>query len=177
MFNNPPTAFTRFKTPEDIPHALNCADSCVLPVSLLSQQWWSRTYTGVLTLPMQEHRKLIEHILRFGGREVCMSGWEPDLDVLLSDGEFMYGAGANFQPMKNGECHANSAALWQRSPEQLQIMTGYALTVDGFWRQHTWCLECATGRPLETTTTRLAYYGVVLSDDESKAFSLSNRYD
>lgn len=99
---------------------------------------------------------------------------EPDLYALQQQGVFLYGAGAQLHPMRNGECHANSATLWRRSPRTVQIMTGYALTIDGLWRQHSWCLERATGQPIETTTARLAYYGMVLTDADADLFAQTN---
>lgn len=170
--------FIRYQQPEALPRRLVCAELSPMQKMLLQSSWWARDYKGrlPLNLQQQQHRPLILSILRFGGNEVCMPDEEPDLDALLTDGEFLYGELAKLVPMRQSECHANSSALWRASPAALQIMTGYALSVDGMWRQHTWCLEANTGRPVETTTARLGYFGIVLSAEEAKAFSLSNTY-
>lgn len=45
---------------------------------------------------------------------------------------------------------------------KLRIFTGYGLADHGTWHQHSW-LATEDGRVVETTSPRLAYYGVELS--------------
>jgi len=170
--------FPRYTAPAEMPYPLVCTPMDSAWLERVRGQWWSQSYTQTpQDAPwVRAHRALIAHILQFGGEEVCMPGEESDLHELTHRGEFLYGAGAKMKTMRRCECHANSAALWTKNPAALRIMTGYALTVDGMWRQHTWCIEVATGRPIETTTGRIAYYGVVLDEDEASRFALTNTY-
>jgi len=47
-------------------------------------------------------------------------------------------------------------------------VTGWALSNDGIWRQHTWLLK---GKAIvETTSPREKYYGFVLTDEEANQF-------
>jgi hypothetical protein len=71
------------------------------------------------------------------------------------------------------ECHGNTAALWIRA-EADAIGTGYALSDDGLWRQHSWGVD-ADGTVVETTERRVAYVGVVLTDPaDAVMFALAN---
>jgi hypothetical protein len=65
--------------------------------------------------------------------------------------------------------------LYVRSRGAVRIASGYALTGDGLWRQHSWGVDAADGRVIETTVRRVRYYGVILGDDdESLEFFFSN---
>lgn len=56
-----------------------------------------------------------------------------------------------------------------------ELLTGYALSDDGYWRQHSsWCLSPAR-RLIETTVRREHYFGFRLSEDEAFAFANANR--
>ena len=80
------------------------------------------------------------------------------------------------------KCHSNSANLWEnnRHDHDVRICTGYALSKDGLWRQHTWLVhyyKTATQnrvRVIETTCKRVAYYGVELTEEEAEEFSRNN---
>ena len=58
---------------------------------------------------------------------------------------------------KPGSCHENVAALLQRD-ELDSGWTGYALSEDGLWRNHSWGQR--NGKIVETTEPRLVYWGV-----------------
>lgn len=70
-------------------------------------------------------------------------------------------------------CHGNAAALWIRA-EADAIGTGYALSDDGLWRQHSWGVD-DDGTVVETTERRVAYVGIVLCDPaDAVAFAVAN---
>lgn len=56
------------------------------------------------------------------------------------------------------------------------IATGYALSEDGLWRSHSWVIQPMkrTVRVWETTVKRVAYFGVVLTDEECEQFWYDN---
>jgi len=70
-------------------------------------------------------------------------------------------------------CHGNASKLWTKS-EQLQLVTGYALSNDGLWRQHTWVWNPSTDELIEITVRNEKYFGVVLSDEEAANYFLAN---
>lgn len=60
-------------------------------------------------------------------------------------------------PMQISACHDNCYELYVHNPK-LRIFTGYALSMDGLWRHHSWILE-ENGNIIETTERRLIYLG------------------
>lgn len=85
---------------------------------------------------------------------------EPDLDLLLRDGKTREGETSSVKG-KQGECHKNVARYWKKSGGD--IVTGYALSKDGGWRQHSWIED--GGKILETTGDRREkYFGAPVED-------------
>jgi hypothetical protein len=76
-------------------------------------------------------------------------------------------------------CHSNVAHYWDENRERLAIATGYALSKDGLWRQHSWLLQKKVSaeqcRILETTVNREKYFGIILNDGEAEIFSQVNK--
>ena len=70
-------------------------------------------------------------------------------------------------------CHSNSAACWDENRELCRICTGYALSKDGVWRQHSWVLT-NDGTVVETTEKRVQYFGYVMTEEECEEFLESN---
>ena len=71
-------------------------------------------------------------------------------------------------PGEVSDCHRNSARLWQ---ERLAtaIGSGYTLSRDGLWREHSWAWR-NDGALLETTEARLKYFGIRLESDRADRF-------
>jgi hypothetical protein len=71
-------------------------------------------------------------------------------------------------------CHTNVAYIWYENQEELAIGTGYALSDDGLWRQHSWLVRkepiAEQYSLLETTIKRIKYFGVILTKSEAQAF-------
>ncbi|MFC7246118.1 hypothetical protein ACFQO7_26885 [Catellatospora aurea] len=99
-------------------------------------------------------------LLSFGGSLVVPPVIpESDLDELLARGS-AFGTVVRRVQGDVGECHRNVAMLWiDRTIDS--IGTGYALSDDGLWRQHSWGID-AEGALVETTDERRAYVGIVL---------------
>lgn len=77
------------------------------------------------------------------------------------------------EEMARNSCHSNAAFLWKNKISGLVgIGTGYALSEDGLWRQHSWCLT--PGGIIETTEVRHTYYGVRL--EGARADRFASRY-
>ena len=98
----------------------------------------------------------------------------PDQDVpsLLESG-FVTSGPITLKLMKSSSCHQNVAAVWtKRKFGIVGIATGYALSEDGLWRQHSWGV--LREGVLETTEARVKYFGIVLQREKADFFAFSN---
>lgn len=125
---------------------------------------------------MEEAFLLREHLLEFGGNIACMQLFDPDLKDIMERGQFWYGEHARVKKGRPCHCHENSSLLWDANRGHCQIATGYALSKDGCWRQHTWVVQplATKYRIWETTEKRIAYFGYVLNDEECEKFLFEN---
>jgi hypothetical protein len=114
-------------------------------------------------------------LLRLGGEFiVAPPKFDPDLPKLL-DGGFVTGGQVTLKRMKSSLCHQNVAAVWRaRRPSIVAIGTGYALSDDGLWRQHSWGV--LREGILETTEERMKYFGIFLQGTEADHFAACNPY-
>lgn len=134
---------------------------------------YAKTHLEFLTLHML--------LVSIGGYETCFPSIEEDMGIILERGRF-YPGRSKMMVGRPSQCHSNTAELWRinRESHDVRICTGYALSDDGLWRQHSWLVHRYwTGkqhrtRIVETTTKRLAYFGVELNDDESLEFVENN---
>src|SRR5215469_6773718 len=112
-------------------------------------------------------------LLRLGGDFLVVPP-KPDQDVpmLLQQG-FLTSGPIMHKLMKSSSCHRNVAAVWTKKKFGIVgIATGYALSDDGLWRQHSWGI--LRDGVLETTETRLKYFGIVLQGEKADFFAFSN---
>lgn len=140
----------------------------------LKQKWWATNYTGEIQPHLKPLLRLINLLLQFGGEEVCMPAKEPDLYKILARGQLWYGNRIDFVEGLPCECHRNVSYLWVENKAFLLIATGYALSDDGMWRQHSWAINPITKKVIETTKDRLLYFGYVLDLEESERFFYEN---
>jgi hypothetical protein len=140
-------------------------------------KWWASGYTGAET-GMPDDMALIKKLLSFGGYEACVDYQEPDAKAILERGQLWYGDRVDMMPGQPSQCHLNSSYLWQANKDQFEvaIATGYALTSDGMWRQHSWVMlrRYRSVRVIETTTQRIAYFGFVMTMEQAEKFCLYN---
>jgi hypothetical protein len=118
------------------------------------------------------HLGLKNILLNIGGWAACIPAVEPDLEKLKLRGRKFPGKSI----MMKGEpcrCHSNSAACWDENRELCKICTGYALSRDGMWRQHSWILT-NQGKIVETTEKRVQYFGYIMTLEECELFLDSN---
>lgn len=144
----------------------------------INENWWGSGYTKPFDTREHAQIDLVTHIREFGGYEVCMPYYEEDLHKLLSRGQFWYGDRSQIKKGAPSQCHRNTCNLWKanRETHELAIATGYALSKDGMWRQHTWLMirKPRSISIIETTVKRLAYYGFVMTEKEALEFCDSN---
>lgn len=130
--------------------------------------------------PINGHRmpELRSRLLALGGEEVCLPTFEEDLLKILERGQLWFGNRTLLKRGKPSRCHENSSILWSKDQEKLALCTGYALSEDGMWRQHSWLVKISPkyNKIIETTVPRIAYYGFVMDDKEAKEFYYANCY-
>jgi|SRR3954452_4284947 hypothetical protein len=118
--------------------------------------------------------RLRDRLLSFGGVELVVPGAvDPDIEELVQRGSLIHGP-VELYMMDESVCHENVAKLWDTNPGLLRhVGTGYALTPDGLWRQHSWGIK-ADGTIVETTVLRSLYFGLVLDGDRADFFVFCN---
>jgi len=121
------------------------------------QRWWNR-FTPLMTE-------------KLGVLVVPPSFPEEHARELQERGEFNTSVGVPIDGRRS-QCHTNAAQLWL-DKKVCAIATGYALSDDGLWRQHSWGVD-EDGRAVETTEERIAYFGFELDEDESREFVEAN---
>ena len=117
-------------------------------------------------------RQLERKLLSLGGMQVAI---QPD-----EDAESILGLGRTFPARtavqmegKMSRCHGNVACIWDADRKRLKIVTGWALSEDGIWRQHSWAWDTAKRCVIETTLPRTMYFGFVLPEREAEKFYLA----
>lgn len=137
-----------------------------------SRAWLKRARQKGFTSKTGPACPLKKKLLKIGGWSVCKPGADPDLQALLTRGRRFPGRSI----MMKGEpsqCHRNSSLCWDENREKCRICTGYALTRDGMWRQHSWVIT-NSGIIVETTTKRVQYFGYILNPQECELFLWGN---
>jgi len=120
-----------------------------------------------------EIRGLRALLLEIGSIELVAPPWRDcNVPVLIHAGFVMEGR-VVLRIMEHSACHRNLSRLWARKRNGLVgIGTGYALSGDGLWRQHSW----GVGRRgiVETTQVRMRYFGYLLQGRDADSFAAAN---
>lgn len=119
---------------------------------------------------MTSAERLREVLLKIGGSEVHIPDDDPDLENVLARGQAWRGAVASPAPGLPDRCHQNAIWLWEDNRDDMRIATGYALSDDGGWRSHSWCVDVGGTRVFETTEPRADYYGFIMTEEECEDF-------
>lgn len=140
----------------------------------IKQKFWATNYEGKIAHNLLPLLELRDFLLGFGGEEVCLPAHESDLENILSRGQLWYGDRVEFMKGEPCECHRNTCYLWLGNKARILIATGYALSDDGMWRQHTWGVYPQKKKIIETTVERVLYFGFVMNLEESENFTFLN---
>lgn len=155
----------------------------------IDAQWWAKKNGIEQILPenmsdypeyfvnmMKSMLQLRTLLLSFGGSEVCMPAYEEDLYNILARGQLWYGDRIHMMKGQPSQCHRNSSYCWEANQDKTVLCTGYALSEDGMWRQHSWLVELRPrkNRIVETTVPRVAYFGFGMDADEAWKFYFDN---
>jgi hypothetical protein len=168
------TVFNSYTCAESLPKKIACQPLDDEWRQQLACYWWSPNYVYQRTSEQAALYRLAKHLVNFSGHVTCMQHDEPDLDELLSIGYFVYGEGAALKLGQPKVAHKNAALLWREDSQRYVIVTGYGLSQDGMWRQHSWCYDKHLKKIIETTYLRVAYYGFDLGAVASADFFLGN---
>jgi len=151
-------------------------------IGAVNEAWWEQPNQGGDSAERLAMRTLRDRLLAFGGNSAPLHHPEPDLEKILERGQLWLGKNVL---MKRGwpvHCHHNAASFWAEHCDtdwkggEVVLATGYALSDDGEWRQHSWCLcrRPRSVRVIESTEKRLAYFGFALLEDEAWDFYRQN---
>lgn len=114
---------------------------------------------------------LYGRLLEVGGKAVA-ARYEEDAEKILERGVEMSPKGLKMMVGNKSACHANTARLYEANFKVVKIVTGYALSPDQVWRQHTWGLW--DNKVVETTEKRTKYFGFILTPQETEDFCRHN---
>jgi hypothetical protein len=136
------------------------------------QEWIKRAREHTRGQGPKKHQKLKNKLLDIGGWAAVIPKIEEDLEKIMKRGGKFPGHSKTMkgQPC---QCHSNSAFCWDENRNLCKICTGYALSRDGVWRQHSWVIT-NQGQLIETTEKRIQYYGYVMDHDECEEFFFRN---
>jgi hypothetical protein len=134
--------------------------------------WLERARAHTRGRGRRRHLGLKNVLLDIGGWAACIPNVEEDLAKLLERGRRFPGRSVSMKG-EPSRCHSNSAYCWDENRGSCSICTGYALSRDGMWRQHSWLLT-NQGRVVETTEKRVQYFGYVLDEEECELFLFQN---
>jgi hypothetical protein len=101
---------------------------------------------------------------------------DDQIGEVLDRGRYFPGRRARIEQGVMSACHTNVSVLFFLTGGTVRIATGYALSADGLWRQHSWGVDSEDGQIVETTVPRLGYYGFVLDDTEILRFWLHHMW-
>lgn len=129
----------------------------------------------------EDFQRLHAILLAIGGEETCFPCMEEDMKAILERSYYHNGT-SKMMKGRPSQCHGNVCELWQLNHDALdvRICTGYALSSDGLWRQHSWLVHNYSTktqqrmRIIETTEKRVAYYGFELTTEEAEKFCYFN---
>lgn len=121
---------------------------------------------------------LEKKLLSIGGTRVAKQP-EEDLDSMLSRGQVFFSKKVKRVKMKPCRCHGNAGVFWKNYSEangfdNIKIVTGWCLSKDGIWRQHSFLYQPMDNVIIETTEKRIVYFGFVLDLKESEVFHENN---
>ena len=155
----------------------------VRAVSQFSDKDW-RKVMGKIIFPEAgpayngQYMDLAKRLLSFAGASVCIPDLEEDLDAIMQRGQLWLGNRSQLMKGEGSRCHSNVSELFRnnRDEHEVAIATGYALSDDGIWRQHSWLLwrKLRSVSLVETTEPRLLYYGFVMTHWEGDQFMRDN---
>jgi len=75
---------------------------------------------------------------------------EPVTSAIMTLGMLWPTIGRKTMPGDRNNCHESAKKHEQRYPRRYRAITGFALSTDGLWRQHSWTFDFKDGRIADT---------------------------
>lgn len=150
------------------PHFPKCTPLEPSRVTFINERWLPNNLPAT-------GKTIQQGLLSFGGSQALIHSVDDDLPKILSRGQ-LWGPTSQMMKGRQSQCHENSALLWESNQDKLFLATGYALSDDGIWREHSWCIlpKPRSIKVIETTEPRELYFGFVLTLDETMEFATKN---
>lgn len=141
--------------------------------------WFQDTIDEMKAMHPKMDDRLVDlrkHLLNFAGEATCLPAYEEDIDDILKYGQFWVGNNIKIMKGLPSQCHYNSSRLWEKNKKDCRICTGYALSDDGMWRQHSWVIwmKPRSNQIIETTVPRIVYFGYVMTSEQCELFAHNN---
>lgn len=152
-------------------------------VRCANSSWWSKEYNGETPKNIDNRLlRLRDTLLSMAGCEVVLPIADEDIADITQYGQLWTNITTKMMKGRPSKCHANAAELWYENKETYKdghaiiICTGYALSKDGFWRQHSWLIhaKARANNVIETTEPRLAYFGFGMTYEQAERFEYYN---
>lgn len=145
-----------------------------------STQWWAQNSyedaSKFYDIEKPLSRKLYnlrDKLLTFGGEMACMPAYpDTDTDNIIKYGQLWLGKNHKMMRGLPSQCHFNSCRCWVANTDKTRICTGFALSPDGMWREHSWLIHIKpqSNIIIETTVPRIAYFGYVMTTEQCEQF-------
>jgi hypothetical protein len=122
------------------------------------------------SIPLSEdEQEICSRMLEAGGDLVLWVPGDRDVQNWIERGQIIHSENLVCKPGLPNDCRANSARYWQKHNARCSIVTGYGLSADGMWRQHTFLTQ-ADETVIETTVPRKLYFEYRLEPAEAWQF-------
>ncbi|VBB17637.1 hypothetical protein YASMINEVIRUS_100 [Yasminevirus sp. GU-2018] len=119
---------------------------------LKEKPWWNRVF--------EDFQKFLE--AKFPGTHVVAFPSNDAVDSLLRVNTVCVpDEKTQLKKMTRSACHDNCYKLYKKDRSN-KVYTGYALSADGLWRNHSWIIK--DGSIIETTEKRVLYLGYCQAD-------------
>ncbi len=119
----------------------------------------------------KELQEVETYLLALGGRELVYMPLIIPVFYLRLHGHTFENYPVKIITGKPTYCHDNVIAKWKKNKKRYTMVTGYGLSNDGLWRQHSWLIDTKNTILLETTVARILYYGVLLEGTIAELFA------
>ncbi len=106
-----------------------------------------------------KQQELEAKLLSIAGTRV-VSHIDPYSQLVLMFGSLSPAYKVVLNKLEANSCHWNCLKLKAQHPDWIHYY-GYGLSKDGLWRSHSWLVDKANRRIIETTEKRVKYFGIV----------------
>jgi hypothetical protein len=107
-------------------------------------------------------KMILKKLTKYGGESISPQK-NFDAMKIIQRGVMCQGD-VKLMKMEACQCHENSLELHLSNPSRYDLYTGYGLSIDGMWREHSWVFDTKEKIIIETTMKRVLYFGFRMTD-------------